>query len=47
MIAPFVLVAEWQRASPTSKRDKEKLRQFRFRREERDRIIRIIKGLKK
>jgi len=36
------------RMSPTSKRDKEKLRQSQLRREEEeDRIIRIIKGLKK
>jgi hypothetical protein len=34
--------------SPTSKRDKEKLRQLQLRREEeQDRIIRIIKGTKK
>jgi hypothetical protein len=33
--------------SPTSKRDKERLRQLKFRREEQDRIIRIIKGIKK
>jgi hypothetical protein len=30
--------------SPTSKRDKERLRQLQLRREEQDRIIRIIKG---
>jgi hypothetical protein len=35
------------RMSPTSKRDKERLRQLRFRREEEDRIIRIIKGIRK
>jgi hypothetical protein len=29
--------------SPTSKRDKERLRQLKLRREEQDRIIRIIK----
>jgi hypothetical protein len=33
--------------SPTSKRDKERLRQIQLRREEQDRIIRIIKGIKK
>jgi hypothetical protein len=33
--------------SPTNKRDKEKLRQSQLRREEQDRIIRIIKGIKK
>jgi hypothetical protein len=33
--------------SPTSKRDKERLRQLQLRREEQDRTIRIIKGLKK
>jgi hypothetical protein len=32
--------------SPTSKRDKERLRQIQLRREQ-DRIIRIIKGIKK
>jgi hypothetical protein len=35
------------RMSPTSKRDKERLRQLQLRREEQDRTIRIIKGLKK
>jgi len=35
------------RISPTSKRDKERLRQLKHRREEQDRIIRIIKGIKK
>jgi len=36
------------RTSPTSKRDKEKLRQSQLRREEEeDRIIRILKGIKK
>jgi len=35
------------RMSPTSKRDKERLRQLRLRREEQDRMIRIIKGIKK
>jgi hypothetical protein len=30
--------------SPTSKRDKERLRQLKLRRDEQDRIIRIIKG---
>jgi hypothetical protein len=35
------------RMSPTSKRDKERLRQSRLREEEQDRIIRIIKGIKK
>jgi len=34
------------RVSPTSKRDKERLRQIQLRREQ-DRIIRIIKGIKK
>jgi len=34
------------RMSPTSKRDKERLRQLQLRREEQDRIIRIIKGTK-
>jgi len=33
--------------SPTSKRDEERLRQLRLRREEEDRIIRIIKGIRK
>jgi hypothetical protein len=33
--------------SPTNKRDKERLRQLKLRREEQDRIIRIIEGLKK
>jgi hypothetical protein len=33
--------------SPTNKRDKERLRQSRLRKEEQDRIIRIIKGIKK
>jgi hypothetical protein len=33
--------------SPTSKRDKERLRQIRLKREEEDRIIRIIKGIRK
>jgi len=32
--------------SPTSKRDKERLRQLKLRIEEEDRIIRIIKGKK-
>ena len=35
------------RMSPTNRRDKEKLRQSQLRREEQDRIIRIIKGTKK
>ncbi len=36
------------RVSPTNKRDKERLRQLQLRREEeQDRIIRIIKGIKK
>jgi hypothetical protein len=36
------------RASPTNERDKERPRQSRLRREEeQDRIIRIIKGIKK
>jgi hypothetical protein len=35
------------RMSPTSKRDNERLRQLRLRREEEDRIIRIIKGIRK
>jgi hypothetical protein len=35
------------RVSATSKRDKERLSQLRLRREEEDRIIRIIKGIKK
>jgi hypothetical protein len=35
------------RMSPTSKLDKERLRQIQLRREEQDRIIRIIKGIKK
>jgi hypothetical protein len=34
------------RMSPTSKRDKERLRQSRLREEEQDRIIRIIKAVK-
>jgi len=33
--------------SPTSKRDKERLRQIQLRREEQDTMIRIIKGIKK
>jgi len=33
--------------SPTSKRDKERLRQIQLRREEQDRMIRVIKGIKK
>jgi hypothetical protein len=33
--------------SQTSKRDKEKLRQLKLREEEQDRIIRIIKGIRK
>ena len=33
--------------SSTNKRDKERLRQLQLRREEQDRIIRIIKGIKK
>jgi len=33
--------------SPTNKRDKERLRQLQLRTEEQDRIIRIIKGIKK
>ena len=35
------------RISPTSKKDKETLRQLKLRIEEQDRIIRIIKGIKK
>ena len=35
------------RMSPTSKREKEKLRKIQHRREEQDRIIRIIKEIKK
>jgi hypothetical protein len=35
------------RTSPTNKRDKERLRQLKLRREEEDRIIRIIKGVSK
>jgi hypothetical protein len=35
------------RTSPTNKRDKERLRQLQLRIEEQDRIIRIIKGIKK
>ena len=35
------------RMLPPSKRDKERLRQSRLREEEQDRIIRIIKGIKK
>ena len=34
------------RMSPTSKQDKERLRQLKLRIEEQDRIIRIIKGTK-
>ena len=41
-----VLVAVWHRMSPTSKRDKERLRQLTLR-EEQDRITRIMKGIKK
>jgi hypothetical protein len=32
--------------SPTSKRDKERLRQLKLRREEQDSLLRIIKGTK-
>jgi hypothetical protein len=35
------------RTSPSNKRDKERLRQLKLREEEQDRIIRIIKGIKK
>jgi uncharacterized Zn finger protein (UPF0148 family) len=35
------------RMSPTNKRDKERLRQLQLREEEQDRIIRIIKRIKK
>ncbi|MGB7956001.1 MAG: hypothetical protein WCF23_18665 [Candidatus Nitrosopolaris sp.] len=35
------------RMSPTNKRDKERLRQLQLRIAEQDRIIRIIKGIKK
>jgi len=35
------------RTSPTSKRDKEKLRQLKLREDEQDRIITIIKGIKR
>jgi hypothetical protein len=35
------------RTSPNNKRDKERLRQSKLRREEQDRIIRTIKGIKK
>jgi hypothetical protein len=35
------------RTSPTNKRDKERLRELTLRKEEQDRIIRIIKGIKK
>jgi hypothetical protein len=34
------------RISPTSKRDKERLRQLQLRREEQDRITRIIKEIR-
>jgi hypothetical protein len=34
------------RASPTSKRDKERLKQIQLRREEQDRTIRNMKGTK-
>jgi hypothetical protein len=48
MMGGSVLVAVLAlRVSPTSKRDKEKLRQLQLRREEQDRIIRIIKGIRK
>jgi hypothetical protein len=33
--------------SPNNKRDKERLREFKLRAEEQDRIIRITKGIKK
>jgi hypothetical protein len=33
--------------SPTNKRDKERLRQLKLREEEQDRIIRILKRIKK
>ncbi|MGB6672680.1 MAG: hypothetical protein WBE34_09615 [Candidatus Nitrosopolaris sp.] len=42
-----VLVIVALRVSPTNKRDKERLRQLKLRKEEQDRIIRIIKGIKK
>jgi hypothetical protein len=35
------------RMSPTNKRDKKRWRQLQLRRDEEDRIIRIIKGTKK
>jgi len=35
------------RMSPTSKKDKEKLKQIQLGKEEQDRIIRMIKGIKK
>jgi hypothetical protein len=34
------------RTSPTNKRDKERLRQLQLTREEKDRKIRIVKGIK-
>jgi hypothetical protein len=34
------------RVSPTNKRDKERLRQLQLRKQEQDRIFRIIKGIK-
>jgi hypothetical protein len=34
-------------ASPTNKKDKERLRQLKLREEEQDRIIRTINGIKK
>jgi hypothetical protein len=35
------------RVSPTNQRDKERLRQLQLKREEQDKIIRIMKGTKK
>jgi hypothetical protein len=42
-----VLVVVWHYECHQLIRDKERLRQIKLRREEQDRIIRIIKGIKK
>jgi hypothetical protein len=35
------------KSSPTSKKDKQRLRELKLRRDKQDKIIRIIKGIKK
>jgi len=48
MMAYFVLVAVWHyECHQLVKRDKERLRRLQLRKEEEDRIISIIKGIKK